>query len=101
MIVEFVSAAELELSDAVDYFNEKRTGLGVKFAEDVNQAILRIIEYPNAWQYLGRHVRRCQLTRFEYSLVYRVVGDVATVYAVMHLKRRPRYWRKRLAISDK
>ncbi len=25
--------------------------------------------------------------RFEYGLVYKVRGDVATIYAVMHLKR--------------
>ena len=70
--------------------------LGDEFARDVYQAVMRIAEYPNAWQNLGRGVRRCQLARFEYGLVYRVRGDTATVYAVMHLKRRPGYWRKRL-----
>ena len=99
MIVEFVLAAELELADAVDYYDAQRAGLGNELVRDVASAVQRIIEYPDAWQRLGPEVRRCQLHRFEYGLVYRVRGDVATVYAAMHLKRRPGYWRKRLAMS--
>jgi hypothetical protein len=99
MIVEFVLAAELELDEAVAYFNAQRSGLGVEFAREVNAAIQRIVQYPNVWQRLAGGVRRCQLRRFEYGLVYRVLGDVVIVYAVMHLKRRPGYWRDRLKTS--
>lgn len=96
MIVEFVLAAEEELEDAFNYFEAQRPGLGREFALEVDAAIGRIKEYPNLWQRLFEGVRRCQLKRFEYGLVYCVRGDVVTIYAVMHLKRRPSYWRKRL-----
>ena len=96
MIVEFVFAAEAELADAVAYFETQKAGLGTEFAEDVAAAIQRIIELPNAWPLMTVDVRRCQLLRFQYGLVYRVRGDVTTIYAVMHLKRRPGYWRDRL-----
>ena len=96
MIVEFVLAAEAELDDAVAYHNRQRAGSGIEFAREVDAAVKRIIEYPHVWQKLARGVRRCQLNKFKYGLVYRVQDDVATVYAVMHLKRKPGYWRKRL-----
>jgi ParE toxin of type II toxin-antitoxin system, parDE len=95
MIVEFVLAAEWEFNDAVAYFDLKRPGLGTEFARDVDRAVQRIVENPQAWQALPGGMRRCRLRRFEYGLVYRVRGDVATIYAVMHLKRKPGYWRKR------
>ncbi len=96
MIVEFVRAAELELDDAVAYYNRQRTDLGLEFAREVEAAVARIIEYPFVWQRLAPGVHRCLLNRFQYGLVYRVVDDVVTVYAVMQLKRRPGYWRTRL-----
>lgn len=100
MIVEFVLAAEAELDEAVAYFEAQRKGLGMEFAQEVGAAILRIIEYPNAWQQLAGGVRRCQLRRFEYGLVYRVRDDIATIYAVMHLRRRPTYWHDRIEEAD-
>lgn len=96
MIVEFALAAEHEFTEAVDYFETQRLGLGVEFAREVAAALQRIEDYPDAWRQMPGGVRRCQLRRFEYGLVYRVRGDVATVYAVMHLRRRPGYWRERL-----
>jgi toxin ParE1/3/4 len=37
------------------------------------------------------------IKRFPYQLIYRVEADTITVYAVAHLKRKPGYWRDRLA----
>lgn len=96
MIVEIVPVAEAELEDAVAYYNSQPPGLGVEFAVEVDAAVRRILDYPHAWQRLTAGARRCQLHRFEYGLIYRVRGDVATIYAVMHLKRRPGYWRDRI-----
>jgi hypothetical protein len=96
MIVEIVAAAEDELENAIAYYNAQRRGLGMEFAIEIAAAIQRITEYPNAWQKVAVGARRCQVQKFDYGLVYRVRGEVATIYAVMHLKRRPGYWRKRL-----
>jgi hypothetical protein len=100
MIVEFVLAAEAELDDAFNHLEAQRQGLGGEFVLEVNAAISRIQAFPHAWQSLEAGVRRCQLRRFEYGLVYRVRGDVATIYAVMHMKRQPTYWRTRLKARD-
>lgn len=96
MIVEFFPAAELELDEAVAYYDLKKAGLGTEFACDIQAAIHAISERPQAWKPLRRSIRLYLLKRFQYGLVYRVAGNVATVYAVMHLKRRPGYWRTRL-----
>ena len=97
MKVEFAAAAEHELDEAVAYFEMQRAGLGLVFVSEVAAAVSRIEQYPHAWQSLADDTRRCLLRRFEYGLIYRVRGDVATIYAVMHLRRRPTYWRSRLS----
>lgn len=96
MIIEFTAAAEAELDEAIAYYNAQRTGLGIESAQEVAASVKRIEDYPDVWQRLANGVRRCQLRRFEYGLVYRVRGNIATVYAVMHLRRRPGYWRHRM-----
>ena len=96
MIIEFVLAAEQEFDEAVAYFDTQRAGLGHEFATEIDAAIRRILEHPNAWQRVAPGLRRYQLRRFEYGIVYRVRGSVVTIYAVMHFKRKPNYWRKRM-----
>lgn len=96
MKVEFALVAEHELDDAVAYFESQRSGLGLVFVSEVASAVARIEEYPHVWQSLPGGLRRCLLRKFEYGLVYRVRGDIATIYAVMHLRRRPGYWRNRI-----
>jgi len=98
--LEFTAAAELELDEAVSYYDGQRAGLGREFATEVSRAADRILEYPHAWQQLGDDVRRCQLSRFPYGLVYSVEDGVTVVLAVMFLRREPSYWRDRLKARE-
>ena len=38
------------------------------------------------------HVRWQQLVRFPYALLYKIREDGIRILAVMHTKRRPKYW---------
>jgi len=94
--IELTLAADLELAEAIAYYNSRTLGLGSRFLIEFEEACGRIIAYPDAWQSLTKNVCRYQLKDFPYGLVYAIEDDVALVIAVMHLKRRPGYWRKRL-----
>jgi toxin ParE2 len=87
---------EAELADAVAYYNASMPGLGAEFASDVRDGLTRIEQYPKAWQLLGRRARRYRLSRFPYGLVYAPLASEILVLAVMHLHRKPDYWKKRL-----
>jgi len=39
--------------------------------------------------------RRLPMSRFPYTLVYRIEGEVIHVIALMHQSRMPDYWRGR------
>jgi len=93
--VEFLAAAETELSEAVDYYNQQREGLGFEFAAEIRRALERIVQYPSAWAALSERTRRCQTSRFPYGVIYQIRVDKILVVAVMHLRREPNYWKSR------
>jgi toxin ParE2 len=94
--VEFTSAAELELDEAVEFYNSRQPGLGQAFAAEAQKAADLILTYPKAWQALDGDTRRCRLNRFPYGLVYTIEHELIVILAVMHLHKRPGYWRARV-----
>ncbi|MCE9525381.1 MAG: type II toxin-antitoxin system RelE/ParE family toxin [Planctomycetales bacterium] len=96
MKTRFLEIADLELADAIRYYEQERVGLGAEFHEEVNEALDRIEQMPFAWSRLGKDIRVCRTKRFPYGLVYQIRGNEAVIVAVMHLHRRPGYWRNRL-----
>jgi len=94
--VRFLEVAQQELDEAVQYYNEEAAGLGDLFVVEVLSAIDRVRRFPDGWHPLGAQVRRCQLRRFPYGLIYHVEDEGIVVLAVAHLHRRPDYWQERL-----
>ncbi|MBN8714352.1 MAG: type II toxin-antitoxin system RelE/ParE family toxin [Xanthomonadales bacterium] len=95
MKVRLLDPAQRELVEAVEYYNNERAALGSEFRNEAWLAIQRIREFPDAWSPLGGHIRRCQLRRFPYGVIYEVTTNEIVVIAVAHLHRRPEYWRSR------
>ncbi len=93
----FHPAAEAEFEDGVDYYDESEQGLGDEFDIEVAATIGRIVSHPDAWPRYSYRTRRCICNRFPYSIIYRHVENRVVIYAVMHQKRRPGYWKDRLA----
>jgi plasmid stabilization system protein ParE len=94
--VTFLSIAEAELAEALEYYEEQQPGLGFQFAAEVDTAIERIVAHPQAWTALSGRVRRCRLSRFPYGVLYHWRREEILVVGVMHLRRDPTSWRNRL-----
>lgn len=45
----FHEDAEVEFDRTVEYYENSRLGLGLEFAQEVNAAITRVINFPDAW----------------------------------------------------
>jgi len=84
--------AEIELSEAVDYYEDVEPGLGYDFLIEVYSAIRRAMDYPKAWAALEGDIRRSMVRRFPYGVLYSEEADGILVVAVMNLRREPRYW---------
>jgi plasmid stabilization system protein ParE len=96
MNLEQLPEAEVEVVEAVDYYEQRRPGLGLEFLAEINRAYQLIADAPERWRRLTRRVRRFLLRGFPYGVIYEVRENMILVVAVMHLSRRPGYWRRRL-----
>ncbi|MGZ8184532.1 MAG: type II toxin-antitoxin system RelE/ParE family toxin [Methylobacter sp.] len=96
MIVNFLYAAEKELDEGIEYYNAQRSGLGFEFLDQVQSAVSRIKQYPDAWQQLSRRTRRCLIKQFPYGIIYQIRANEILIVAIPHLHRKPDYWANRL-----
>jgi len=92
----FLEIAEIELDQAVNWYESQAPGLGNAFLIEALSAADRATRFPEAWNPLEVGVRRCRLSRFPYALIYTVEEGEILVLAVAHLHRRPDYWRDRV-----
>lgn len=95
MNYSFNQEAEAEFEAAVDFYEECEAGLGETFSEEVEATIGRILRFPKSWPKYSLRSRRCLCSRFPFSIIYRISEDEIRIYAVMHQKRKPGYWKDR------
>jgi plasmid stabilization system protein ParE len=88
-------AAEAEINEAADFYDIRSPGLGNEFIDEIQRAIGRISQFPEAAPLVRGRVRKRPIAKFPYSLIYSVRPDEIRVLAVAHRKRRPFYWRGR------
>ncbi len=94
--IEFLSPAEDEFLNSINYYNKESQGLGYEFALEVQKAIERIVQYPDAWTKLSKRTRKCRVNRFPYSVIYYYDNNLILIVAIMHLAKEPGYWKDRL-----
>lgn len=96
MKVRFLSPARRELEEAVRYYETRKPDLGLEFRDEAKATLARVVAHPQAWQILEREIRRCQMARFPYGLIYEPSASEIVVIAVAHLHREPGYWERRV-----
>ena len=96
MTSRFHEAADAELTEAIDYYDGKASGLGDRLLADVKAATRLIERYPEIAPVTDFDVRAKVLSRFPYSLMYVVEVDELFILALAHQSRRPGYWADRV-----
>jgi plasmid stabilization system protein ParE len=96
MKIKLLSVAEQEFVEAVDYYNDQCQGLGYEFAAEINSTMERIVSFPQAWTQISSRTRRCLTNKFPFGVIYQVRNDTILIIGIMHMKRDPIRWQKRL-----
>ena len=96
MSFSFHPEAIKELKEAIDYYDDIESGLGYDFALEIHSTIRRSVDFPKAWAVLDGDIRRSLVRRFPYGVLYSEEKDGIFVVAVMHLHRKPGYWKRRV-----
>ncbi len=96
MVVRFHPEALAEYAEAVGFYEERAPGLGrEEFFEEVQRVLRLITENPGLGSPFAAPYRRAYCRRFPFGVVYREEGDTVWVQAIMHLRRKPGYWKDR------
>jgi toxin ParE1/3/4 len=89
--------ARRELTADIVFYAERSLTVAVRFREAIRAATAVIRESPERGPAHIHGTRRLVLQDFPYSVVYKASPGQVTIYAFAHAKRRPDYWRSRLA----
>ncbi len=96
-VLEFDDAAEAEFYDIVEYYKQFDRSLSNDFVQEFERTIQRLVKFPGAGHPYLHQTKRVFLNRFPYAIVYKIYRDESIiVFAIMHMKRKPGYWKKRL-----
>ena len=87
--VAFLSVADREFADAVQWYEDQEARLGRRLFAAVKRSISRIVEHPARFPIISGEIRRAQATPFPYGIFYIVDDDRIVVVGVIHLRRDP------------
>lgn len=93
--LDFHPAVRDEISDAYDWYEQRRPGLGSDFLDEVQRALVAVAARPARYGFADGNIREGPLTRFPYAVYYRVFANRIRVLAVYHTSRDPSGWQSR------
>jgi hypothetical protein len=88
-------AAE-EYAQSVQYYSNVHSDLGLRFYQEIERLIQDIRRDPARFQRFDPPAQRHFSNVFPYAIIYAEHPDRIWILAVMHMKRRPGYWKKRI-----
>jgi len=88
--------AERDLAEAHDWYASRVRGLGSEFLLAIDAALSSIQRTPELYPIVYENLRRALIRRFPYGIFYLVEEARIVVIAVMHARRDPETWRRRV-----
>jgi plasmid stabilization system protein ParE len=90
-------AAEPELLEVIDWYEDQHIGLGDRFSDTVYLAMDSIHANPDRWPLWPQlhhtpPIRRFLIPEYPFALPYLVRDEDVVVLAIAHLRRQPDYW---------
>ena len=92
----FDPRAEEEFLLSAKYYEKQEPGLGHRFILAVEGALKTVSASPQMHRKTFGGCRKYRVVRFPYAPIFRGRNGEIEVIALMHMKRKPDYWRERL-----
>jgi toxin ParE1/3/4 len=88
--------ADEGFAGAVLYYSQISPELGVRFYREMERLFREVCIGPKRFRKFDPPARRLFSRDFPYAVIFLENSDFVWIVAVMHMKRRPGYWRQRL-----
>lgn len=95
--IDVYPEAAAEARAAAQWYRKRSALAADAFLAELDHAVDRIAESPEMYPHYVRGTRHYLLQRFPFYLVYREVPGKLELVAIAHGRRRPGYWKKRIA----
>jgi toxin ParE1/3/4 len=98
MRIQFHHGARRDLIDGFHWYEKHSHQAAQKFVEQISSTLDSILKHPTRYRPWKKEslVRVIHLDRYPYQLYYVVSGELITIVATAHDKRRPGYWLRRI-----
>lgn len=88
-VLEIKTQANLDIIDAYNYYEQKKTGLGDEFLDHLESYFNRIIANPKHFPQKRKPYREAFIKRFPYLIIYEVFSKQIIIYAVFNSWQSP------------
>ena len=87
--VKFAREASYEFLNAVEWYESRSKGLGLRFTDEIDSTIERIKLNPELYPSIVEDIKRIQVNKFPYSIFYKIEDDTLVILRIFHNKRKP------------
>jgi len=81
--------AENDLGEAIEYYQSKRKGLGLKFLKCVQKFFDRITKNPLHYPLKSNQFREAYIQKFPYVIIYEIIDNEIVVFSVFNAHQNP------------
>jgi hypothetical protein len=85
--VSIRALAEADLRQAHLWYENERLGLGDDFLLSIADAMIRLEESPEHFPIYYEDFRRLLTEKFPYKIFFRIEGEIAIVFRILHAAR--------------
>ena len=81
-----------DVSNSYQWYEDRAKGLGEDLLSEIKDGYSFINEFPESCPIVQKNYHRFILSKFPFSIVYRINKNNIYVVAIMHNSRRPNSW---------
>lgn len=96
LVLKILSEASVDIKEYTTWYRNISPSLSIRFISQLYDGFAKIVDNPDAWFNLAPRVRRYKLPNFPYLILFFKEADYIIVFAVIHEKRSPKKWKRRL-----
>ena len=83
------SEAERSIDLGIEWYENQKSGLGLRFLLEVEKYLKKITEHPKHYQVRRKPYREAPLKVFPFVIIYEIVEKEVVVYSVFDARRNP------------
>lgn len=88
--IVITAPAQMEIAEAVKYYEEQRPSAGVKFWIEFKQLAKRLKTFPELYSRFEKPgIRKAPMHNYPHAVYYRIVGDELRIPGVVHGAKNP------------